>query len=439
MVKKRGAVKRAEKRGNEAAAELLDQTIDNQETARFEAKEDSELFILDKAPDASKSNVASNTNAKKRHFKTTLNVKQTKRNRISANDEIKIKKILNNHSSDKVISLAAGNEKRLTQRRRSKRIAGTAKTTFDLWGETSDKNATKIIAVKSGVASAAGTAPIEFKAVSKISLRKDIQQPAKLSSKQLKMREMLKEKKRKAIQVELAQPGQSYRPDEEQHQDLIGEALSIELRRKEAIEYNETPISDGMNPHTLSLLVGSSDEESSDDEDDDDNDTNSSTIKPLKRKEKFTRAQRNKQKRVKALQVQLKEKKRVKQLLNSLQDAKRITKEMRKKDAELVARKDELNVLKEEEFAKPLGVNVIAKRSQLDPINAPSLPVALTEELKGGSLRTVKPKGSLLTDRLESMISRKMANKRNTDNKKRQVHGKKRRMKGGKGRDFLLS
>ena len=171
----------------------------------------------------------------------------------------------------------------------------------------------------------------------------------------------------------------------------------------------------------------------------DDNDTNSSTIKPLKRKEKFTRAQRNKQKRVKALQVQLKEKKRVKQLLNSLQDAKRITKEMRKKDAELVARKDELNVLKEEEFAKPLGVNVIAKRSQLDPINAPSLPVALTEELKGGSLRTVKPKGSLLTDRLESMISRKMANKRNTDNKKRQVHGKKRRMKGGKGRDFLLS
>jgi nucleolar protein 53 len=90
-------------------------------------------------------------------------------------------------------------------------------------------------------------------------------------------------------------------------------------------------------------------------------------------------------------------------------------------------------------MAKPLGMNVIGKLSELDPINAPSLQVALTDELKDGSLRTVRPKGSLLTDRMESMISRKMAN-RKAAHKKKVVHGKKRKnMKGGKGREYLLA
>mmetsp|Transcript_8283 Transcript_8283/g.12475 ORF Transcript_8283/g.12475 Transcript_8283/m.12475 type:complete len:472 (-) Transcript_8283:50-1465(-) len=471
MGKKKGAAIRAQKRADEAAAELLEQTIENQEVAKYEAKEDNELFVLDSTPDVNM-NVNVNVNnttskgkrRKKQHsssslpFSTSLNIKQGKKNRISELDEKQIKKILETHSTEKVISMASAQEKILKQRKRSRRVAGNAKANFDLWGEEEDgvgggggdgtkkrkmtkPAATKLIPVKSGVAAAGGTAPIEFKSVSKKSLRKDIQQPAELSNKQLKMRQMLKEKARKSVQVELAQPGQSYRPDEEQHQDAIGEALSIELRRKEAIEYGDAPIGGGkMSDETMALLVHSSDEESSDSDDDDedgDNETSSASVTAVKRKEKLTRSERNKQKRVKALKVALDEKKRVKKLLNSLQDAKRISKEIRKEEAERIARKEEINALKEDQKSKPLGINLIEKISQLDPIHAPALPVALTEELKDGSLRTVKPKGSLLTDRMESMISRKMANRKSLS-KKRVVHGK-RRMKGGKGREFLLA
>lgn len=437
MGKKRGAVVRAKKRADEAAAELLDQTIDNQEIARFEEKEDSELFVIDNAP---KGAIVSAEKKNKRKQSSSLNLKQSKKNRISENEERQIKKILSTHSTDKVLSLAKADDQRMMTRKRSKRIAGNAKTNFDLWGNGVDVNEKdiKLIPMKSGLAAAAGTAAIEFKAVTKTSLRKDIQQPAELSKKQLKFRALGKEKARKTIKIDLAQPGQSYRPDKEQHQDVIGEALSIELRRKEAQDYTEAPIGGGgMSADTLALLVGSSDEESSDEEDDEyDADTTSTT--PMKRKEKLTRAQRNKQKRVKALQVAIEEKKRVKKLLNSMQDAKKISKEIRKEEFERVTRRKEINSLKEEEKAKPLGINIIEKLSQLDPINVPSLPVALTEELKDGTLRTVKPKGNLLTDRLESMISRKMANRKTTDIK-RMAQGKKRRMKGGKGREFLLA
>ena len=440
MGKKRGAVIRAKKRANEAAAELLEQTIDNEENARFEAKEDDELFVIDTTPDPSKASLVTSKKNKKRKQESSLNLKQTKKNRISENEERQIKKILSKHSAEEVRSLAIGNEQRLKQRKRSKRIAGSAKANFDLWGETDTKEETgdkKIVPVRTGVAAAAGTAPIEFKAVSRSSLRKDIQQPAELSNKQLKFRAAGKEKARKSIQIELAQPGQSYRPDKEQHQDVIGEALSIELRRKEALEYQEQPIGGGgMSKATLALLVGSSDEESSDEEDEDDTETMSN--KPLKRREKLTRAQRNKQKRVKALQVALEERKRVKQLLHSLHDTKKINKEIRKQEAERITRREQINALKEEEKSKPLGINILEKLSERDPINAPSLPVALTEELKDGALRTVKPKGSLLTDRLESMISRKMANRKSIETKKI-IQGKKRRMKSGKGREYLLA
>ena len=79
--------------------------------------------------------------------------------------------------------------------------------------------------------------------------------------------------------------------------------------------------------------------------------------------------------------------------------------------------------------------------SQKDPIRAPSLPVALTEELGkagGGSLRTVTPKGSLVTDRLESMVARGMIQKKKTDGR-RIVQGKRRKkVVGEKGTEYLL-
>jgi len=439
MAKKRGAVLRAKKRADEAAAELLDQTIENQESSKFEAKDDSELFVLDTKADIGVTGLG-NKKRKPVAISTELNVKQGKKNRISEQDGRQIRKIMSNHSNEAVVSLAAANEVRTVHAKRVLRIAGTAKASFDLWDETAPENEeTRVLPFITGVASQGGTAPMQFHTVTKSSLRKDMQQPSILSKKQMKARRQYEAKAKQTIRVEPAQPGQSYRPDEEQHQDVIGEALAIELRRKEAVDYRNAPLGGGMQAETLALIVGDSDDESSDEEDeggdDDDDDTNARH----KRKEKMTKAQRNKQKRVKADRLALEERRRKKQLLNQFDLSKKVSKEVRKEEAAKVARREEINALIAEKEAQPLGGNVIEKLSEMDPINAPSLPVALTDELKDGSLRTVKPKGSLLTDRMESMISRKMANRKAISAKQR-VQGKRRKLqKGGKGREYLLA
>jgi len=440
MAKKKGAANRAKRRGDIAADELMESMLETQEVSKFEAKADEELFVLDTRPDAAAAMHLAAKNAKKRKPSesrtASLNVAQTKKNRISMIDGRHIRKMMNNHSNEQVVTMAAATEVRRKQARRSRRNPGTANAAFDLWDDSAQGNEeTKIVTVTTGGSGHAGIAPLNFMAIPKSLLRKDIQQPATMSKKRLKVRRQFEKTAPNSIKVEPAGPGQSYRPDEEQHQDAIGEALNIELRRKEALDYRNTPIGGGkMSEQTLALLIHSDDESS--DEDDDEGETINTRHK---RKEKLTRAQRNKQKRVKALEVELKERRRKKKILNQFDESKKVSKEVRKTEAAKVARREELNVLKAEKVAKPLGVNVFGKLSERDPINAPSLPVALSSELQGGGLRTVKPKGSLLTDRMESMISRKMAN-RKAAHKKTVVHGKKRKnIKGGKGREYLLA
>lgn len=148
-------------------------------------------------------------------------------------DEKKIKDLMKKHSKETNIELANAKEERLKQRKRVKRIAGTAKANFDLWGDDDNHQpksikdkGTKMVPVKVGTAVAAGTAPIAFKAVSKTSLRKDIQQPAQLSKKELKRKERLKEKARTSVQIELAQPGKSYN-----HIDLMKNNIRMLLEK----------------------------------------------------------------------------------------------------------------------------------------------------------------------------------------------------------------
>jgi nucleolar protein 53 len=438
MGRKTGANKRAKKRADEAAQELLLKTIENQEAEYFESKEDDELFVLDTVG----KNVTSNTSRKRKATEEkeirSLTVKQNKKNQISENDERRIRKIIGKHSKKEVLQLAAADRERMQERKRTKRGTGLAKANFDLWDHDVSNEPKKVVVAASSSIPMAGIKSMQFMTVSKSALRKDIQQPAKLSRDIIKNRELLKKSARKTIKVEPAQPGMSYRPDVEQHQDVVGEALSIELRRKEAIDYKNAPLGGGkLSDETMALIVGSSDEESSDEEDD--NDMEGTGRAPVKRKEKLTRAQRNKQKRMKQEQLALQEKKRKRQLIASLSDAKKVAKEVRKEEAAKLARRQEIQALKDEERAKPIGGNIIGTLAELDPINAPSLPVALTEELKGGSLRTLKPKGSLVTDRIESFISRKMAN-RKAVSAKNIVHGKRRKnIKGGKDREYILA
>lgn len=245
-----------------------------------------------------------------------------------------------------------------------------------------------------------------------------------------------KKQQQPMVAIDIAHSGQSYRPDQEMHQNIVGEALAIELRRNEAELYNKTPIG-SMSEETLAVLVGDDEDDDDDDGDNTDEYKDSTTIQPKKVKEKLTRAQRNKRRRAKEMQVKHESQKRTKKLLNSVNNLPTIAKELVKEELVQQSRKEELNRLKEEAKSKPLGKNLHEKLVERDPIKAPSLPVVLQSDLKegGGSLRAVKPKGDLLSERLHSLVERNLANsKRST---KTIVQGK-RRKTVKRGMEYLL-
>ncbi len=205
------------------------------------------------------------------------------------------------------------------------------------------------------------------------------------------------------------------------------------------MEYKTKPISEGMSAFTKEFIVNSDEEEdeSSVDEEDEGGGEDGNTVSTIvkKRKEKLTRAQRNKQKRAKAELIAIKERKLHKQFMHQANEVHLHDKAARQAEAEQRERQEMLSTLKMEKKSKPLGKDVWCTLSQKDPIGAPSFPVALTDELKknggvagsGGGLRTVTPKGSLVIDRLESMVARKMISKK-------KVEG--RRIKQGKRREL---
>ena len=440
---KQGAALRAKKRANAAALELVAQSaadVDN-EVEMLGSKRDDELFVLDTVGDGSGSMVSS---SKKRQRDEKM--KKNKKHRISEKDERQIKRLISLHGKEGIVQLNEKTQMRVSQKKKSKRLVGTAKATFDLWDDnatTTDANLQPIVQT-TGSASMAGTSPFIVSSVPKQSLRKDLQQPANLSNKTMKARRAAKMNAKPTVAVEVAQPGQSYCPDIEHHQDTIGEALSIELRRNEILQYNKTPISNnGLSEDTLKVMVNSSDDEDSDkdandSQDEDDENIVMKGIKKDNNRGKLTKAQRNKQRRVREEQRQLKKRKSDKKFLSSLSEARHLEKQLKKEEAQKQNRRNVINTLKEEEKSKPLGVHVLLSRSKVDPLNVPSIPVALSDEVKSAGLRTVKPKGSLLTDRVQSMMARNMINGKATV-KKAAIQGKKRKIKPGKHREFLLT
>jgi len=214
------------------------------------------------------------------------------------------------------------------------------------------------------------------------------------------------------------------------------------------VEYKAQPLSNGLSALTQDILVESdSGEESSDGDDDDgEEDDAAATTKIVKRKEKLTRAQRNKQKRVKAEEVSLQKRRQHKRFLHEANEVHVKKKAVQRAEQENRQRQADIATLKSEKKARPLGKDVWGKLSELDPINVPALPVALTAELQftsggragGGGLRTVTPKGSLVTDRLESMVTRNMIVKKRTESR-RIVQGKRRpKTRGHQGTEYML-
>ena len=415
---KQGSALRAKKRAKIANQQLEHALADQSEQHRTQSKKDEELFILDTNRKDTFSSMKAASIARKSAAEKEALKKQKYEH--SANEKRRINLMLKRHGKEGVIALAQEGKARMegvkkTRKQTSVAAAAATKPTFDLWDEpmAASTKSTGIIA------------------------------PTKqLSNKEIKARNQSKLNAPPQLAVEVAHPGQSYHPDKEHHQDAIGEALSIEIRRNEAEEYKSRPISEGMSTFTKEFIVNSDseeDESSSDEEEGEGIETIATKI--IKRKEKLTRAQRNKQKRVKAELTSIKERKQHKQFLHQVNEVHVHNKAVKKAEHEQRAKQMEIAKLKQEKKSIPLGKDVWTSLSSIDPIRAPSLPVALTEELHGGGngLRTVKPKGSLVTDRLESMAARNMISKKKATGR-RIVQGKRRSTKrhGEKGTEYLL-
>mmetsp|Transcript_19166 Transcript_19166/g.31800 ORF Transcript_19166/g.31800 Transcript_19166/m.31800 type:complete len:433 (-) Transcript_19166:13-1311(-) len=427
--KKTGAALRAKKRIQEATHELQERQAEQTETAHVVNKLDEQLFVLD-------------TTAAK--DVPGFSVRRSTRNKkgLTLVDEGKVKALLEKHDSSELQQMVKNNKARVERAKKKKKVAGNIQATFDLWGGESTATTTvrkkqkkqQSLTVLPGIGNAmAGTAPPH------ISTNRN--QPA-----------MPHPKKNKMLAVQVAHAGQSYHPDASQHEDVLGEALAVELRRTQVLNYKNTPISAGMSEKTKSLLLGDDDSSSDEDEDADKDDAMDEGDNATKKKvEKLTKAQRNKQKRHRALEKEIADRKTEKKLLNSVSNLKKWKKELTKEEQTQKERQEAVAQLKKDS-ERTLGQNVWERKSskRFDaPLHVPTLPVGLRGELRS-SLRSVQPKGSLLQDRMESLCDRNMTTTKQRGGDKRTiVQGKKRKRKvkgnhqyqvkgGGGGSDFVL-
>jgi nucleolar protein 53 len=242
------------------------------------------------------------------------------------------------------------------------------------------------------------------------------------------------------VPVEVATGGQSYHPDPVLHTKQLEVALQVEQRRIVAVEQKERPLATGLSEETKKYIVGD-DTDTDDDDDDDDRgeDEGASALLVAKKMEKLTTAQRHKQKRLRREQDEINKRKKSKQRAHQLSEIPKFKKELNKQEQQLRERKEQLHALKESQKRVP-GTNVEVVLSEKDPIQAPTIPVALPSEIgRGGggsskgskagatasaSLRTIRPKGSLVLDRVHSMVDRNMApakNRRAPAPKKRKI------------------
>jgi len=244
------------------------------------------------------------------------------------------------------------------------------------------------------------------------------------------------------VAIDVASCGQSFNPDPASHGLALRRAAQVEARRIAAIRSLNEPIGRGMSEETKRYLLGDEDDDSSSEEEGGDEDggggdgsigyderastsdpaTQSTTTTAAKAAtEKLTRAQRNKLKRVRQEKTAAQMNKRRKKLLNQVAEAPRLAKELKRQERERLAAKERERAEEEEATSEKKknrrvpGKDLELLASERAPIDAPTVPVALPSELRqrrgdgsGGSvsLRCLKPKGSLLTDRMASLIDR---------------------------------
>ena len=399
--KVRGAALRAKKRSREAVEEIQERQAEQVAQQSVADKSNDELFVLD-------------TTGNKNHANPT---KKKQKSKHVKDDQVAIDKFMKRHNNDaaKLAKIADQGKKMMTSTRHRKALKGQTKANFDLWG--SDKPNEKTAAKRPSVA--VGVAPAGI-------------MTSHVKTKARKVSDAAEDKK--MVAVDVAKPGQSYHPDPKSHQAVLAEAVHMELAREKAMKDRDTPINaNGMLPETRALLLGSDDESSSDEE----SDGEIQAVGPLpKRTNKKTRAQRNKEQRLRQERAIMDKRKKNKKLMNEVSEIGRYKKEIKRHKKEKHELRQKIQETKDSQ--KPLGKDLHEKLAKEAPITAPTLPVALPSEIqKSGSLRTVKPKGSLASERLASLMDRNLAVKRTKNPNHCRDKRRKKSLKGKGNRDGI--
>jgi len=397
--KLRGAKLRAKKRSQIHAQESLDVEAKGVETREVVAKADEELFVLDTTAVLPSKKQLEKKEKKKRKYTN------------SAKEEAQINKLVDTHSPTKLQGLA---EKKTAKRARIKKGVDP---TFDLWGGDDDgtarsKQDESRIEKKKDDAPNPGIGP-------SLAGTKPAHKPSNYSI------QAMKNPNSRIVSIDVAEPGQSYNPDRIQHKNMIKKAVQVEEKRQKAEEFDKAPIAKGLSEETKAYLLDDSDLE---DYADSGSDSEEEEERPIeRRREKLTRAQRNRQKRIRRELKQIAQRKRDKKFQASVGEAKTISKQLRKEETEQLKRAVQYKKVKEES-QRTKGKGVYDQLADENPIRAPTYPVALSSEIQDGSLRKLRPKGSLVMDRMASFLDRSMAAKKQL-NQKRRVQGKRRKHK----------
>ena len=216
-------------------------------------------------------------------------------------------------------------------------------------------------------------------------------------------------KKKVAIDTSLT-GGQSYHPDPVLHQQLLQTAIQIEVARNKALEHAITPISTGLSAETRAILMKDDSEDEEEEGDGDEANTKQETSMAVgeipKRLNKLTTAQRNKQKLRRHQEAVLRKQKMTKKLLND-GELPKYQKDLKRQQQLSIQR--QLQKIQQQQTkleTNPLGAKIEILQSKANPILAPTLPVALPHHAASSSLRTIQPKGSMITDRAHSLSSR---------------------------------
>lgn len=415
--KLRGAALRAHKRAKVAQDEIVDTQAKKVETQHVEEQTNEELFVIDKTGDTSTKAIVATTNNKK--DKKEKNNKST----FSELDQKRIDMLIQKHGKEKLQAMVKAGEVRLKGNRTL--VTKNQKKSFDLWGDEEEQDDTKDKKI----------AAVPMKEEEESNKGILVQKSGIKGDHVAKVVHPMSKRPKDEVAVDVAKGGQSYRPDPKHYQNIVQDAVSLEIRRNQAEEERKAPLSKGMSAETRALLLGDTDseEEEEDSDAEEGNNDDNDAIVIRKRTGKLTRADRNRQKRIRQERAMEEKQKQNKKLLNSVAELPKFSKELKKHEKLLQEKKAKLEEAKQKTRGTP-GKNYFLRMSEKDPIHAPTFPVALESEHKEASLRTMKPKGSLVTDRMASLVDRNLVPKRKMGDKKRIVQGKRRKLNvKGKG------